>query len=144
MGYNTYFKGRLIFDFVSDEELQYIESFMGEDVRNHPEWIKNPKHKNLTHIDWQITEDKKGIEWNESEKSYDMDLTLELILDNMNLKFPNFSKKIVAGEILAQGEDQFDRYKILVNWKGQVVKKWIINNEGEVHCPHCGKDFKLE
>lgn len=141
MGYNTYFEGVLkIYEEVTYEEMMYLNQFFGQDAREHPEWIQR---RGVNYVDLILSKDPRFIMVDpEAEKVNEVELQLEMILCNMRDKFPNF--KIVAGFLLGQGEEAFDRYKIRVNENQEVVVDWIIQNDGTVSCPHCKKEFRLE
>ena len=91
MGYNTEFKGLLKFGkILKPEELEYLNSILGEDTSNHPEWneIKNKITNETMYIDLRLSKCFTGIEWNsECEKTYDMPEAIKLIIALMNKKF---------------------------------------------------------
>lgn len=109
MGYNTEFQGGLkIKGSITPELLDKIDSFLGEDCRNHPEWGGN----DLTWIDLERCEDT--LYWDGGEKTYDLPEKIQLIMDNMRKDFPDFG---LEGKMVAQGEDFDDR--------------WILKAEGD-------------
>jgi len=57
-------------------------------MRKHSDWVNN---FNGTYIDYCLLEDFSGIEWNGSEKSYDMVDKLNFVLDEMRKEYPEFS-----------------------------------------------------
>jgi hypothetical protein len=107
MGYNTTFKGLLTFKKQPTQvQLDTLDSILGEDCRDHPEWNRT----DLTYIDLIIDPDLRGLEWSESEKTYDLCEKINLVVDLMRRKFPDFG---LEGELLAQGEDINHRYCIV-------------------------------
>ena len=132
MGYNTDFSGVLTYkNPITDEELEYLNTFMDEDCRDHPEWGRT----DLTWIDLMCDED--GIQWNGSEKTYDLVEKINLIIDQMRKKFPGFE---LEGALEAKGE-KFDDYWILDIEDGRAVMKTakIVVNDEINYCPHCGE-----
>jgi Txe/YoeB family toxin of Txe-Axe toxin-antitoxin module len=104
MGYESSYSGVLKFkNKPTEQELQKLETFMGEDCREHLEW----NAKDLTWIDLQIDSEGDGICWNGSEKSYDMVEKVNMIIKEMKKEFPNFELK---GEFEVQGEDIDDKW----------------------------------
>jgi len=109
MGYNTDYIGKIGFSNpLTEEQMTELDKFLGEDVRDHKEWERD-SDRGLTWIDLDFTDDGLGIEWNGSEKSYEMKDKLNLILRNMRKLYPEFG---FTGELLAQGESIEDRYVI--------------------------------
>lgn len=106
MGCSTDFTGTIKFkDEATAGQLKFISQFMGEDCRQHPDWNCN----GLTHIDLKICDDFGGIEWNGSEKTYDLKEKLELISRMTIDQYPHFR---FTGELHAQGDEFDDRYVI--------------------------------
>lgn len=136
MGYNTDFSGSLQFLYpLKTKERKDLEAFFGEDCRDHKdEWDAG----DLTWIDLELTEDESGIQWNGSEKSYDMCKKINMIIRNMRKKYPNFG---FSGKMIAQDEDLNDRYEIFAKPDGTV-------EEGSISitaiCPKCGHSFLAE
>lgn len=121
MGYSTAFKGILTFDCkISIEMINELEKFMGEDFRDHSEWIGG---SGLTWIDLQIVYKDGlpyGVEWNGSEKTYDLPEKINAITANMRIVYPDFKLK---GELICQGDDICDRWKlVMVNGSATHVK----------------------
>jgi hypothetical protein len=106
MGYTTKFEGELLFgNVLTNLQEQELLKFLGEDCRDHPEW----KSGDLTHIDLEFNEDKSGIRWNGSEKTYELPEKINLIISKMCEKFPEFS---LIGTLEAQGEEHTDRWNL--------------------------------
>lgn len=112
MGYSTKFKGQLSFTSGNrfDSKLVKLETILGEDVRDHPEW-NVPKDLWMTYIDLEITKDFTGLQWNGSEKTYGMEHAIPLIIRLMREDFPDFG---LCGTLYAQGEEVGDVYTIEV------------------------------
>lgn len=144
MGYNTDYVGVIKFKTTpTEEELSKLNEFLDEDVRDHPEWWENGRN-NLTYIDLDFTNDGEGLEWNGSEKSYDMAHKINLIIREMRKSFPDFG---FTGQIRAQGEDMDDRYTIVFNKEGfayEVTWQEELEKKNNCKCPECGCEFKQE
>lgn len=136
MGYTTTFKGVLQFEKeLTTTQLKKLAQYLGEDIREHPEWGKH----DLTYIDLVLTKDFAGLEWDGSEKTYDLVDKVNLILDQMRKEYPDFN---LTGSLNAQGEDSDDRWTLkIVNKKA--VKEDIPLATDEIICPDCGHLFKL-
>ena len=136
MGYNTDFLGTL--DFIEEltaSQIVKLRSILGEDCREHPEW---KDEKGMTYIDLKLTDDFSGIEWDNSEKSYDMPHKVKLVVRLMRETWPEF--KGVKGKILAQGEDIEDRWELIADG-GSVVEREVPIDGIVVECPHCGEKY---
>lgn len=108
MGYNTSFKGKLKFKKeLTIKELNKLETFLGKDCRNYPD-LGNTE---LTYIDLELTEDKDGLTWDDSERTYDLVKKVNLIIRNMQKEFPDFG---LEGELKAQGESSDDIWKLKI------------------------------
>ncbi|MCA9748126.1 MAG: hypothetical protein KC414_03415 [Romboutsia sp.] len=116
MGYNTDFKGELKFtNELTATQLAELKNILGEDCRDHKDWGRT----DLTHINLRLLDDFTGVCWDTSEKTYDMVEKIELIIQLMRRKYPNFGLK---GQFLAQGKYIEDRYTIIVNDDKVTVK----------------------
>lgn len=111
MGYSTQFKGVLEFDIpLRLEQHIVLEKILGEDVREHPEWISKDSY--MTYIDLQITENLSGLEWDGSEKTREMPDCIALVIRLMQKDFPQFS---LTGRMFARGDEIDDVYEIVVD-----------------------------
>jgi hypothetical protein len=137
MGYDTKFTGRL--NFTGDfrvKHLSEVKKFLGEDCRDHPEWGE----ADLAYIDLKLTDDCLGLQWSGDEKTYELDKKINLIIEQMQKEFPDFG---LEGELLAQGDEPDDRYKIIVkDGKAKIVN--IVVKGTKVICPHCDEYFFVE
>lgn len=137
MGYSTEFKGELKFKTeMTATQLSKVKAFLGEDCRNHPEWGRS----DLTYIDLQLTDDFSGLQWDGSEKTYDIVDKVNLVIQQMQLLYPEFG---LEGQLLAQGEDMNDRWMLQMK-DGLAVNEAIVVTETKITCPHCGESFVLE
>ena len=57
-----------------------------EDCRKHPEWGDT----NLSYIDLQLTDDFSALEWDGSEKTYNLQDKVNLIIREMKKDDPDF------------------------------------------------------
>jgi hypothetical protein len=138
MGYQTTFKGILKFKKeLIGKELAFLNTILGEDCRDHPEWNESE----LTYIQWELTKDFSGIQWDNSEKFYNSVETVNLIIRLMNEKFNN--EFDFTGELVCQGEDFDDRWKLACENK-EAKRIEIIMKGKKIECPHCEEYFILE
>lgn len=137
MGYTTTFKGELKFTKeLTGSQLAKLKGFLGEDCRNHPEWDGG----NMTYIDLELLDDFSGIQWDGSEKTYDLEKKVNLVIKQMQSEYPDFG---LEGKLRAQGEDIEDAWwLVIVN--GVAVRKDIELTGRKIECPHCGEHFILE
>lgn len=137
MGYTTTFKGQLKFTKeLSGKQLAKIKSFFGEDAREHPDWDTDGSY-----IDLRFNDDFSGIEWDdETEKNSGMVEHVNLIIREMKKEYPDFE---LTGELLAQGEDMEDRWKLIIE-NGIAIEKRIEIKGKKVKCPHCDEYFTIE
>jgi hypothetical protein len=137
MGYSTDFNGELKFTTdLTSNQLAKVKSFLGEDCRNHPEWNQT----GLTYIDLELTKDFSGLQWDGSEKTYELVEKVNLLITEMKKEYPEFG---LGGKILAQGEDNEDRW-ILTIENGIAVSKEIEIVGKDIECPNCGEHFSIE
>jgi hypothetical protein len=136
MGYNTDFSGILTYkNPITDEELEYLQEFMGADCRDNPEWGRT----DLTWID--LDADIEGVYWNGSEKTYDLPEKINLIISEMQEKFPEFG---LEGELYARGEDPDDMWVLVMENNTAIEKTTKVVLDEEITCPHCKEKFRLE
>jgi hypothetical protein len=133
MGYDTTFHGNLTYkNPITDEELSYLEDFMGADCREHHEWGRT----DLTWIDLEC--DDEGIRWSGSEKTYDLPEKINLIIQQMQKKFPNFG---LEGSLVAFGEEPRDIWMLAMENNVAVEKPMKVVVDEPITCPHCKKRF---
>jgi hypothetical protein len=140
MGYNTDFKGSIKISAQSTlDQIKELKKFFGEDVRNHPDWVP-PEMKNeyLTYINLEFSDDYE-IQWDGSEKTYNMVEMINLIRWNMGKKFLGFS---FSGSMLAQGEEIGDVWQLVFDENGTAVKKEIEMPGEIIECPECGHEWR--
>lgn len=138
MGYNTDFKGVLRFaSDLSGKQIAALSKILGEDCRDHPEWDAG----DLTHMDLELTDDYEGLKWNESEKTYDLEKKVNVIIRLMRKQWPDFG---LTGQLAAQGEDMNDRWALVIGEDGWAQRQEIALTGDVVECPHCGEKFALE
>ena len=135
MGCTTNFKGTLKFKKeLTSSQLAYLNNILGEDCREHPEWNTT----DLYHIDLKLSDDFSGMKWKGTEKTYDMDKLVNVVIREMRKQYPEFA---VTGKFVAQGEDIDDRWELVIE-NGFAVKKEISLTGKIIECPHCGKKFE--
>lgn len=138
MGYNTKFQGELKFtNNPTVEQLRKLQQFLGADCRKHPEWGM----EHLTFIGLQLLDDFSGIEWDGSEKTYDLVEKINLILSEMKKEYPDFG---LTGELRAQGDEIGDIWKLKFDAAGNAIRKDVLMDDSIITCPHCNRVFRLE
>jgi len=138
MGYSTSFTGQLSFTKeLKASELAELRKFLEEDCRDHPEW----KATHLSYIDLQLTKDFTGIEWNGAEKTYDLVEKINVVIEQMRKRFPDFE---LTGTLLAQGEEIGDVWKLVIENNEAVERKIDLSHKKKIKCPHCEEEFFLE
>ena len=137
MGYDTDYNG--IFTFTSElkaSELAHLKKFLGQDCREHADWDT----ADLTWINLEFTPEFDGIQWDGSEKSYDMAEKINFLIREMRKIKPDFG---LDGSFLCQGEDITDRYEIIVGDDGFVAERQIEEMLEKIKCPYCEKIITL-
>lgn len=138
MGYSTEFKGELkISKELTASQIVKLNSMFGEDCRDHPEWDA----KGLYCIDLELDENFTGIRWDGSEKTYDLDKLVNVVIRQMQKDYPDFA---LSGELLAQGEDISDRWQLYIGDDGLAHRRDVVIVGRKCVCPHCEKEFILE
>ncbi len=139
MGYDTDFSGTLLFlTELTASQIVALKDMCGEDCRDHPEWGA----KDLTYISLELNDTLDGLRWDGSEKTYDLVEKVNLVIQMMQLRWPDFA---LAGRLTAQGEERDDRWILEIGQDGWAHKRAIpIYMSGtEVTCPHCRNEFNL-
>lgn len=113
MGYSTQFAGELKFTAeLNAEQRAKLEAMLGQDCREHPEWDDD---QGLTYIDLQMNDDGDGLEWDGSEKTYELVEKVNLVIREMRKAMPEFG---LTGSMLAQGEDVGDVWELVIGPSG--------------------------
>lgn len=113
MGYNTQFAGDLKFTTeLNVEQRAKLESMLGQDCREHPEW---DDAQGLTYIDLVMNDGGDGLEWDGSEKTYEMVEKVNLVIREMRKAMPEFG---LTGSMLAQGEGVGDIWELVIGPSG--------------------------
>jgi hypothetical protein len=137
MGYTTQFKGKLSFtQELSASQLAAVNEMCGEDCREHPEW----EAQGLYYIDLKLTDDFLGLEWDGSEKTYDMDKLVNVVITQMRKRWPDFG---LTGTLSAQGEDNGDVWALVIGSDGMATRQKLVVTGEKITCPHCEKSFVL-
>lgn len=138
MWYSTNFEWKLTFvGDVTAKQLQKLNTYLWEDCRSHKDWSACGKY---SYINYSLLKDLSGIEWDGSEKSYDMVETLNFVLEEMRKEYPEFS---LEWQLNAQWEMIDDRWILVMeNWIA--VERRVVITGKKIQCPHCGDEFYLE
>lgn len=141
MGYTTDFEGVIELDKpLTEEDNDFLMKFSGcrRMVRNicehqygiEGEWFVNdestgvkdynkpPKTQPGLWCQWKPTDDGKGIEWDGGEKFYESETWMKYLIEGF-LKPKGYK---CNGEILAQGEEIHDRWRLIVKNNKVYVK----------------------
>ena len=137
MGYSTSFSGALKFKKkLTASQIVKVKSFLGEDCRKHPEWGDT----NLSYIDLQLTDDFSALEWDGSEKTYNLQDKVNLIIREMKKDDPDFE---LEGNLLAQGEFIEDKWSLVIE-SNTAFRRDIALTGTRIKCPCCNEYFMLE
>jgi hypothetical protein len=137
MGYSTEFKGELKFTReLTGGELAKVRSMLGEDCRDYPEWDAT----HLSYIDLELNNDFSGLKWNGSEKTYQLEEKVNVVIKQMKKTIPDFG---LTGYLVAQGEAFDDRWTLVIE-NGIAINKRVEIKGQRVTCPHCDEDFIIE
>ena len=136
MGYDTKFTGVLLFGpDMTAKMLAEVNKHLGSDRRDyHPQ-----PDGDWTFIDLELTDDFDGVRWSGAEKTHDMDQAVNWLVDQVRIKFPAFT---LNGEMLAQGDDVGDVWRLVVKDGKAEVKKWE-QLPSHVMCPKCKHEFAV-
>lgn len=105
MGYNTKFSG----------ELKFMQPLTMEQFIDLDEILEK------LDIDLDFNKQKDALKWNGAEKTYDLEVKVNDLVDAMRLKYPEF---YLCGELLAQGEEVGDVWKLVIE-NGRAVRQEI-------------------
>jgi hypothetical protein len=140
MGYNTDFEGTLEFTATpTPGMLAKLQTILGEDCREHPEWGA----PELTWINLEINEEGTGLEWNGQETTYEMDGLVNVVIREMRKTYPDFG---LTGTLRAQGEDIGDLWEVVIGEDGFAHRRetLLVTTGTTVECPHCKREFQLQ
>lgn len=142
MGYSTDFVGELKFkNELTASQLAKVKSFLGEDWRDHPEWVCPTPKAYVNYIDLELLDDFSGIKWNGAEKTSGMVESVNLIVSETQKLWPDFG---LIGKLAAQGEEVTDRWELFIGEDGLAYRRDIPLVGQKVRCPHCDEEFILE
>ena len=120
MGYTTQFTGVLQFGAnVTVQQLgQLNQLFRDEDLQ------------------LELADDFSGIQWDGSEKLYDMPDKVNRIIDALGIA--------LTGQLEAQGEERNDRWLLKIGKDGRAFKEEIKRDAIVIDCSHCGDSLDFE
>ncbi len=137
MGYSTKFTGTLEFTCeLTIPMLTKLQALCGEDPRK----LGYPRER-TGYIDLEPTKDLKGLQWDDSEKTYYLENSVNIVIAEMRKDFPEFG---LRGELLAQGEEIEDRWRLVMEAPDRAVKIEVPMAGAIIKCPHCGEKFIKE
>ena len=137
MGYNTDFEGILEFTepLTAEQELA-LGKILGELSSDVEGILAPPKYRG--YIQFEITPDKSGLEWDGNEKFYDAVDACNAVLMTMRRDFPEFG---LQGALKAQGEEFGDVWKLAI--VDGVAKRIDLKIDGHVKCHECDHVFPV-
>jgi len=141
MGYSTSFTG--VLKFTSEPttpQLKLLGTILGEDPSDHAEWVHHSVG-NVSYIQLEVARDYSGLQWDGTEKFYEAVNAVNLVLAVMREEFPDFG---LSGELTAQGEDNDDRWRLVIGDDGRAKKVDVPLTGRKVICPHCRETFRLD
>jgi hypothetical protein len=138
MGYTTSFQGVIkIEPELKASEIKFIQGMFG-DMR---EWNpKMAKELDMTWFNFEFDENFTGIRWDGSEKFYDADGCMKVLIDETLKKYPHLK---FNGILQAQGEEFSDRWQLIVK-NNKVTRKDVKLKGDIITCPNCDEQFTLE
>lgn len=142
MGYQTQFKGAVKFTReLTARELAYLKGmfWLDEDDFEKGGYIVPAERPH--YIQYELTEDFDGIQWDGSEKFYKAVEAMNFIIVNMKAKFPDFG---LTGRMTAQGEEFDDRWELVIGEDGMAHEVRTPPAGTVVKCPHCEEKFVLD
>ena len=143
MGYTTDFEGTLTFAHeATAPQLAALNRMFGEDCREHPEWAQENDDYGLSlnYVSLKLADDFSGIQWSGMKKTYRMDLLVNVVTNEMRKTWPDFT---LAGELMAQGEDIEDRWRLYIDAAGMAQREDLALVGKLVTCPLCEGRFVL-
>ena len=147
MGYSTEFTGKLTFkNEVTGKELAALSQYLGVDRRDigfesDSVYECGEYGSYWFHIDFELTDDFSGIQWNKVEKFYQAEHIVNWITARMHdLGYEDF---YFEGELLAQGERFDDRWRLVMS-DGIASKVEFPKIGQRLTCPYCEEEFILE
>jgi hypothetical protein len=136
MGYTTKFKGVLKFaNPLTIEQLKALNEVLGEDS----DVLKSFQlpEEDYSYLQYEVTKDMSGLQWDGGEKFYYAENALNLILRYMRSQWPDFT---LTGELLASGEEAGDVWKLVMD-DGVATRVDAIPSGVKVKCPECDHKF---
>jgi hypothetical protein len=112
---------------------------MGFDLPENLEGYIYP-HGKPHYVQFQVTKDKSGIEWDGNEKFYEAVKATNFVIDNVRREIPDFS---LSGQLEAQGEEIGDHWFLAIGDDGFAHRVEAPKSGDNVHCPHCNHEFQL-
>lgn len=130
MGYNTEFKG----------ELKFVKPLTGPQLAELNRYINGTAimiDNGSYYSDLVLLDDFSGLRWNdETEKTYKLVEIINWLIDK-------FDFLELEGELLAQGEDHEDRWKLAIK-NGKAIRIDYPRTGMKITCPICDGEFVLE
>ena len=148
MGTSTNFKGELKFTReLTSSELSYLNQFLGGDIREHPEWFTAAESAftrkdqlKFNRIDLELTEAFDGLQWDGSEKTYEMvdavNFLLERVRGHLDRDFG------LEGSFYCQGDEIGDVWQLIINDKGLAEHVDLLAGKKSITCPACKQETK--
>lgn len=115
MGYTTKFSGRFYINSILSPEK--VNSAAEEAIR----WLHETRHEDgpSLYCQWELSDDGRGIEWDEGEKFYEYMAWLEIVAQRLRIE-----GYTLHGQVLYRGENFKDVGVIVARGSKFEKKKW--------------------
>lgn len=142
MGYTTKFEGELRFTSdVTGSQLAFLRSLFWKSDRDEPGmWAEHSPDTDGGYIQFEITKDFTGIQWDGSEKFYDAVGAVNVIVGEMRKMWPDFG---LSGHLDAQGENFEDRWQLVIDEDGRAFRRENPRTGQIGTCPRCDHTFEI-
>lgn len=149
MSYYLEYEGAFLFNMeLKASDLSFINSFLKEDIRNHPEWgaeshflldkdsaysllSSGPNYK-FKYFNLKFTDNFDGLEWDGTENAYALESQINFIIEQMRKKYPNFG---VTGEMHYHCDDFDEESYLVVGGDGYIALQETPSKKKELKFP---------
>lgn len=112
MGYSTYFYGELRFTKeATSDQLAALEKICSATLDDRAKG----QIQSLYYLDLKVNKTLAGLVWAGAEKTYELDVQVNAVLEKMREQWPEFG---LQGQLDAQGEDPDDRWTLAIGDDG--------------------------
>jgi hypothetical protein len=112
MGYSTYFDGELRFTKeATADQLAALEKICSATFKDRAQG----QAQRLYYLDLKVSNGLTGLVWDGAEKTHEMDMQVNAVLDKMREQWPDFG---LQGQLDAQGEAPNDHWTLAIGEDG--------------------------